>query len=99
MLNKSNQNNNTMSRNIRITKTILLACIWISLGFNIEIFGPALEDFKILFNINYENIAIILIMRTTGNIIATFLTGLILDRVLKHSNIVIITAMLIFIMR
>jgi fucose permease len=83
----------------RILKTILLACIWMSLGFNIEIFGPALEDFKILYNIDYEHIAIIFISRSIGNVIATLIAGLVLDRILQHSNIVIIFAKLIFIIR
>ena len=83
----------------RIVKTILLSLIWVSMGFNIEIFSPALEDLKILFNMNYETYAIILIMRTIGNIIATLITGLTLNRFLEHSTMVIIVAKLIFIIR
>lgn len=83
----------------RILKTILLACIWMSLGFNIEMFCLALEDFKILYNIDYEHIAIIFISRSIGNVIATLIAGLVLDRILQHSNIVIIFAKLIFIIR
>jgi hypothetical protein len=86
-------------RKNRILQTIFLALIWVSMGFNIEIFGPALEDIRILFNIDYKKFSILLITRTIGNIIATFLAGVTLSRLLDHSTLVLIIAKLAFIIR
>ena len=103
MRNDRSKNNNLTKkdnkRKIRLVQTIFLALIWVSMGFNIEIFGPALEDIRILFTIDYKYYSILLITRTTGNIIATLIAGVTLSRLLNHSILVIIIAKLAFIIR
>lgn len=83
----------------RVLKTILLLLTWISMSFNKEIISPALEDLRILLSINYQQVTYMFIVRVIGSMIATASIGLVLDRLLNHSDIMIAVFKLIFAIR
>lgn len=73
----------------RIFKTILFMFAYISLGVNNEIFSVVFEDLKILFNINYKQMASMMIAKSVGFVICLAIVGLILERFIKYSDIFI----------
>lgn len=77
---------NLYSRKYRILKTILMITAWVSFGINFELIGAALEDLKILLNVNYEKIALALIMRSIGGMLITIFAGLLMDKLKNYSE-------------
>lgn len=71
------------SKKYRILKTLLVICGWITLSFNVEMIGPALEDLKILLNTNYQQIAFSVIVKNIGYLSMIMFSGYILE---KFSN-------------
>ena len=67
----------------RIVKTIVLILAWIILGLNQEIIGSTMEDLKIYLNVDYYTINLITGIRQIGSLIATCVSGALLD---KFSN-------------
>lgn len=91
--------NTLYSMRYRILKTILLFFGWISMSINTELIAPSLEDVRILLSINYQQISLMLIIRTIGYLIVTALFGLILDKLLNYSDIIIAISKIFMIIR
>jgi len=77
---------NTYSPPYRIIKTVLMICAWISFGLNFELIGPALEDLRVMLNVDYRSISNAFILRNTSYMVVTVFIGLVMDRLSNHSE-------------
>ena len=78
--------NNPYSTKYRIIKTILMIYAWISFGIQLEPIGVALEDLRILLNVDYSSISIALVSRSISYMIVTLFIGFVIDRLNKYSD-------------
>lgn len=90
---------NSYSQKYRIIKTILMICAWISFGLNFELIGTALEDLKILLNVDYRNMANSYILRNTSYMIVTVFIGLVMDKLSNYSETLMAFAKALIILR
>ena len=74
------------STKYRVIKTLLFICCWISMSFNNEMMGPALEDLKILLNANYQQISFAVIAKNIGYLTMTVFSGFILEKFSNHTH-------------
>lgn len=74
--------------NYRIVKTIVLILAWVSLGVNLEMIGPTLEDLKIFLNIDYSTISIALILRNVSYLGVTVVFGLFLQKFTNYYELI-----------
>jgi fucose permease len=91
--------NDQYTARYRILKSILMILAWISFGINMELTGSAFEDLKILLNVNYQNIAFTLVVRSIGYILMTLTIGLFMDKILNYSDLLMAGAKLLIIIR
>ena len=90
---------NNYSSKYRIIKTLLMTAAWVSLGINIEISKTSLEDLKILLNINYQSVSFGLVIRSIGYMTNSALAGLIADRFIHYSDLLMAFGKLLIILR
>lgn len=72
----------------RFAKTVVLILAWVSLGINLEMIGPTLEDLKIYLNIDYTTISLALILRNCSYMGMTILFGLFINKLNNYYEIV-----------
>lgn len=72
----------------RFVKTVVLILAWVSLGINLEMIGPTLEDLKIYLNIDYTTISLALILRNCSYMGMTILFGLFINKLNNYYEIV-----------
>ena len=72
----------------RIVKTLVLILAWVSLGVNLEMIGPTLEDLKIFLNIDYSTISLALILRNFSYLGVTVIFGLFLQKCTKYYELI-----------
>lgn len=87
------------SKKYRILKTLLVICSWISLSFNVEMIGPALEDLKILLNTNYQQIAFSVIVKNIGYLSMIMISGYLLEKFSKYTETLMGIAKLFIVIR
>lgn len=75
------------SMKYRIIRSIFLIYSWISLGFNMELIGPCLEDLRILLGVNYQSISFALIVRNIGYLSLTLISGYIHDKLGNYTDL------------
>jgi hypothetical protein len=72
----------------RLAKTVFMVFAWISFGMNMDIVSPSLEDLKILLQINYQDIAFGLVLRSIGQMVVTTFIGLVFDKLSGHTELI-----------
>jgi FHS family Na+ dependent glucose MFS transporter 1 len=90
---------NPYTMKYRIFKTLLMIFAWVSFGINLELIGTALEDLRILLNVDYQQMSFALSSRSTSYMIVTLIIGLVMDKLIKYSELLMAVAKLLIIIR
>ena len=91
--------NELYSFKYRIVKTVLLIFSWIASGLSMEVVGPTFEDLRVNFDLSYTDLALGLVLRASGFLVFTFLSGLIIDKLTKYTDSIMAISGLIRVIR
>ena len=88
---------NPYSNKYRYIKTVLMIYAWVSFGIQLEPIGVALEDLRILLEVDYKSISVALVSRSISYMIVTVFIGFVIDRLSKYSDFLMAFAKLLMV--
>ena len=70
----------------RILKTLLMIYTWISFGIICEIFGPAFEDLRIYLNADYNQLSLLISLKSFSYLFVITFCGILFDKLSIYSD-------------